>query len=104
MSEFITANMARKMAFYKVNTTYEECFDYFLNAIMKCIEEDARKGKLDIHLGFNSTVDKYFKDVKSNDLYDTLKEVIKEKLSNLGFKVSYLKYNYSPDTTLIISW
>lgn len=100
----ITANMARKMAFDKVNTTYEECLNNFMNSILNAIEKNAKEGKLELHLSFDEAVDTFFKSIKSDDMYKTLKEVIKEQLSKTGFNVSYIRYNTSPDTTLTISW
>ena len=100
----ITANIAREMAFEKVNTTYEECFDEFMGAVSESIEESAKKGNLDVYLTFDTLIDKYFKKIKSDNLNATLKEIIKEKFSKMGFKVEFIKYNYRPDTTLIISW
>ncbi len=100
----ITANEARQIAFDKVNTTYEECFDNFMEAILECIEEDAKKGKLDIHLAYNYMVDKYFKNIKSDDLYKTLSEIVKERFAKLGFNVSFMTTNISRDITLTISW
>lgn len=100
----ITANIAREMAFEKVNTTYEECFTNFMNAMSESIEESAKKGHLDVYLTFDTLIDKYFKKIKSDNLNATLKEIIKEKFSKMGFKVDFIKYNCRPDTTLIISW
>jgi hypothetical protein len=100
----ITANIARKMAFEKVNTTYDECFNEFMNSITEHIEENAKKGQLDIHLSLDFIVKKYFKNVKSDNLNETLKEIIKERFTKLGFVVQYVRYSYSNDATLIISW
>ena len=101
---FISADMARQLAFNKVNTTYEDCLNNFMNAIAIKIEEYAKKGELEICADFNAMVDEFFKDVKSDDLCNTLKEVINNRLSNLGYKVIYTRYNYSKDVILTISW
>ena len=100
----ITANIAREMAFEKVNTTYKECFDEFMGAVSESIEKSAKKGHLDVHLTFDTLIDKYFKKIKSDNLNATLKEIIKEKFSKMGFEVVFVKHSYRPDTTLIISW
>ena len=100
----ITANMARKMAFNKVNTTYEECLANFMNEVLNAIEKKAKEGKLELNLPFDLIVDKFFKNVKSYDMCNALKGVIKERLSKTGFNVCYTRYSCSPDTTLTISW
>ena len=104
MDGYITADMAREMAFKKVNTTYEDCFDEFMGAFFKYVEEEAQKGQLSISLTFESLVDQYFKGVKSDYLCATLKEVLKGRLSDYGFDVQYIRTNYSSYTTMEISW
>lgn len=101
---FISAGMARHLAFNKVNTTYEDCLNNFMNAIAIKIEEYAKKGELEISADFNAMVDEFFKEVKSDDLCNTLKEVIKTKLSKLGYNVTYTNYSYSRDIILTIYW
>ena len=104
MDGYITADMAREMAFNKVNTTYEDCFDTFIGAFFKYVEEEAKKGQLSISLTFESLVDQYFKGVKSDYLCATLKEILKKRLSDYGFDVQYIRTNYSSYTTMEISW
>jgi hypothetical protein len=104
MDGYITAHMAREMAFKKVNTTYEECFDAFIGVVFKCVEEEAKKGRLSISLTFETLVDQYFKGVKSDCLCATLKEILKGMLSGYGFNVQYIRTNYSSYTTMEISW
>jgi hypothetical protein len=104
MDGYITADMAREMAFKKVNTTYEDCFNTFMEVVFKCVEKEAQKGQLSMSLTFETLVDQYFKGVKSDYLCATLKEILKETLSAYGFNVQYIRTNYSSYTTMEISW
>lgn len=100
----ITAEEARKMAFNKVETTYDDCLNHFMNAVFEHIEKSAKKGELDTYISLDKAIDTYFKGIKSDRLLTTLKEVINERLSNYGFKVEYVRYNCSPGIMLIVNW
>lgn len=104
MTANMTAKIARKIAFNKVNTTYEECLANFMNSVLNAIKKEAKEGKLELCMPFDEAIDKHFKNIKSNYMCNTLKEVIKEQLSKMGFNVCYTRYSCSPNTTLTVSW
>lgn len=100
----ITAEEAREMAFNKIETTYDDCLNRFMDAVFENIEKSAKKGELDTYISLDKAVDTYFKGIKSDGLIKTLKDVINKRLSSYGFKVEYMRYNVSPEIMIIVNW